>query len=271
VSAKWLDAARASQPARLARVLAGDVDTNGRYDEWTLLAAAASKGRSRNVELLLHRGADRDAVAYGARPLHWALRARANIGNAELEARVRTAELLLDAGADPHAADAWGRTVFWYACNLARGKAKGLVARLLTTGPDLLAIDHEGFSILHMAVSWDHLEVLDGAIAAGGDVNARFEGGKQTAVALAVARGHHEALRRILAAGATPNVGGDPEASPLALAVWRDDLISLELLLDHGAEVEWMIAEIHSGRRTALSAAKQAVLLEQLERHRARP
>lgn len=262
-----LAAAAAPKPDKLRKLLGPNVAINARYDGWSLLDVAASAGRCATVEFLLQRGADYAAADEGGTTaLHLALSARANIANSELSARQNTAMCLLEAGADAHAIDAHGRTVFWHACNLARGKATELVAFLLEKKPDLLATDHDGFSILHMAVRWNHLEVLQRALAAGADVNAVFDGSKRTALGLAVDGEHHAALSLLLDSGALPNVAGPPEEAPLTRAAWNDDHAAVKLLMAHGADPRWLLAEFDSGRRTAIKGKTLFALREALAR-----
>lgn len=249
---RLIEAARAAKPTTLKKLLLQGVDANPAATDTSPLGEAASRARVEAVELLLEHGADPKRInRWGSSPLHLALMARPNINDRELEQRCRIAALLVAANADLAARDQNGRTPFWHACNLARGKATTLVEQLSKRGPDLLAKDDEDFSILHLSARWNHLEVLQAALAAGADVQAFYGANEGTALTLALHGGHSQAAELLLAAGANPNVRV-AERTPLATAAFARDLSMVKLLRARGADPTWLLRELESDRLTAI-------------------
>ena len=87
----------------------------------------------------------------------------------------------------------------------AKNQSTEAVRTLLAEGAPVNEGDPSGFTALHWAVQWDHLEIADLLIGAGANANAasRYE---VTPLALACTNASVGMVKRLLAAGANPNV-----------------------------------------------------------------
>ena len=203
---------------------------------WTGLHAAAQRGYTEIVRLLLAHGADVNVREPGdhTHPLHWA----AAHGHLDI---VRA---LLDAGAevigagDDHALDVIGwATVFHSPGETWREVVSLLIERgaqhhifsAIATGDlnvirDVVARDprslerrgsafEEGRTALHFAMSLNRYDILDLLIELGADLEAKDNNG-QTALAVAMLRGDREAIRRLHAAGAREPAGWELQRTP---------------------------------------------------------
>lgn len=98
----------------------------------TPLCAAAAGGRLSTMRLLLARGANPNATSPdGQTPLMWSTTSE----------DLRVVELLLDANADPNASNGWGSTALMFA---AENGEELIAHRLLTAGADIAATDSSG-------------------------------------------------------------------------------------------------------------------------------
>ncbi len=200
------------------------------------LVEAARSARAEEVAALLRDGADPNTKDdRGVTAIHAAMQCKAAVGKPELTARVSIARALLEMGVDLEQVDDRGRTVLAKACMLAGGKAKELVARVLARGPKLSAVDADGYTILHLAVAYDHEALFRAALSGGVDVDAR-DGDGGTALFHAAYAGKLELVRELLAAGAAPNLTTKRGYTPLRSAVWVGALPIVKLLLEKGAD-----------------------------------
>jgi hypothetical protein len=200
------------------------------------MVEAARAARAEEVAELLRHGADPNTKdARGVSAIHAAMQCKAAVGKPELAARISIARALLEMGVDLEQVDDRGRTVLAKACLLAGGRAKELVALVLARGPKLSAADADGYTILHLAVAYDHEPLFRAALNGGVDVDARDgEGG--TALFHAAYAGKLELVRELLAAGAAPNLATRRGYTPLRSAVWIGSLPIVKLLLEHGGD-----------------------------------
>jgi ankyrin repeat protein len=105
----------------------------------------------------------------------------------------------------------------------------------------------DGFTALHLAAFFGHAGAVELLLDHGAEVDA-FGRGWMTGTALhsAVSRKRSRIARRLLEAGANPNVRQSAGWTPLHSAANNGDLASLELLLDAGADPSATNDEGHS-------------------------
>ena len=113
---------------------------------------------------------------------------------------------------------------------------------LIQHGANVNAWDSLGFTPLMEAAQKGRTAMTALLLQKGAKVNAQTKDG-ETALMLAAEKGSIDIVRMLLAAGANPNVRiiiGSPPMTPLAYAVGsnisRDDTTLVRLLLDHGAD-----------------------------------
>jgi ankyrin repeat protein len=233
---------------RVRVLLAGGADVNTpASDGTTPLIAAAAVGDVDLMHLLLERGADINAAnGLGASALATAVMAA-----------IRPAvELLLANGADVNPADS---TRVGPLHSAVTGRNLPLVKLLLDHGANVNAMDHLGQTPLHViATACPDLNertleslahqgiqagpetdaaILDALMQAGADVEAR-EGRftRSTPLMEAVQMGTPVTVRRLLDAGANPNVRAEIGGTPLSMAAERKSVEMATMLLDAGAD-----------------------------------
>ena len=200
-------------------------DESGR----TPLHLAALKGQTEMVQLLMLKGADKDALTADTRkfpPLFLAIESN----------NVATARALLDGGVDVRASHGTCKgTPVHYAA--LRGDVEMLRA-MLDYGPEVNAVDALGYTALHVAANSAAIDVL---MEAGASIEARD---KYDSTPL---HGAAEALKPVAVAallrhGADVNARGDVGDTPLHCAVADTETIQeaaevVDLLLSAGADV----------------------------------
>lgn len=156
----------------------------------------------------------------------------ANLHRAAERGDLPTLQALLDAGADLDAKDAAGWTPLLRAAKGGHLKALQL---LLDRGAGLHACSpRSGGNILHLVAHEGHAELVPFLVARGADVNHADDRG-MTPVQRAVLKNRPEVLRRLLEAGADPNLGLE-RMKPLSTAVTFRRRELVRLLLAHGAD-----------------------------------
>ncbi len=221
--AAFLDACSRGDLEAVREWLARDKGlVSGHKNGWTGLHEASRRGHLACVRLLLQSGADPNARESGdhTTPLHWA----AAHGHLEI---VRA---LLDAGSDVHGfGDVHQLDAIGWASEhpqviallidrgarhhvfsaIASGDLEALRA-LVRDNPRTLDRRMSRFEFdqtpLHFAISRKRYDMLDLLIELGADLDAEDATG-HTALATAMMRGDHEAVRRLTAAGAKSNKG----------------------------------------------------------------
>lgn len=123
-----------------------------------------------------------------------------------------------------------GITLLMRAC--ADGQAD-VVAALLRTGTDLHACDDKGKHAVHYACSYNRPACLRALLAAGAST-AAAEGHTITPLCHALFMRHHACVRALLEARADP----DSRDGPLTVAVSENDVVSVNMLLCAGANVD---------------------------------
>jgi ankyrin repeat protein len=269
-------AARGGSVETVRVLLAAGADVQAEREGRTALDDAVAGRYVEVVRLLLGAGARpgpatlRLATSEGNGPvlealLAGGLSARGKPGTEELETAARkgdvaTARLLLEAGADPNlplgafipppldiAVDKGNlEMVRLLVGKGARPTGKTLDVAVQTGNRDVVKLVQEasgglagapkpGPGSLIMAVARGNLAGIELALESGVDVNARDEYGD---TALSAAIRNPEAVRRLLKAGANPNLFGVNDSLPLSGAAIAGQLEVMKLLLEAGADLE---------------------------------
>lgn len=117
----------------------------------------------------------------------------------------------------------------------------GIIQLLVEQGADVHARDNHGWSPLHRAVLWDHIQVVQFLINKGADVNAADLDGF-TPLHLAAKWDHFESAEYLIKAGANVNATtnrfepGFTVRTPLELAFLNRRTKVARVLRKHGAE-----------------------------------
>ncbi len=260
-----LDAIKARDTDATWSLLAGtvDVDANLRdVDDATPLLYATHYGDRELVQALLAAGADPSlSNRYGVAPIHEAARS----------ADVELLRMLIEAGADVHHALPAGDTPLMLT---ARTSRVGAVQLLIDHGADVNAAEQwQGQTALMYAAASNRADVVATLIRAGADLNvttalnelprrvpaARFNVefplGGMTALALAAREGAADSTRRLLEAGADPDIRTPEGFSPLVIALHNFHYDAAKALIDAGADLS-------GGALYALLEARNRVPLE---------
>lgn len=210
----------------------------------------------------------RDLLARGDSP-HPNLEGHSPLVNALMSGSLEMVRLLLEAGADPNAQPSGNLSP------LAAAATPELVSLLVAAGARIPLEDGfvGGFrgTSLHYAAGKDAYECLRILLeeAGGDEVLEAYDDMGWTAVGVAAADGHINALEVLLSRGARPN-GCDPERrayTPLHCAASDGHVESVRLLLAYGADPDLCWGHGSSGREAILSSGNPTMiqLLEQAD------
>lgn len=144
---------------------------------------------------------------------------------------------LLEAGTDPNTRTRWGGTALIAA--VQEGSLE-MIDLLLSHGADVCARDEEGGTALHAGSP--KLEILRRLLDAGAAVDAQDAEG-YTALYLAVAEPAH--VKALLDHGADPNLATKRFETPLTFCAAWGHAESAALLLDAGADPNYIDDETH--------------------------
>ncbi|MES2603630.1 MAG: ankyrin repeat domain-containing protein, partial [Pseudomonadota bacterium] len=204
----------------------------------TIAAAARANDLAESRELI-RAGADINLPEPdGTTPLLWA------VYNSSPE----LVQLLLDAGADPNAANSLGITPLLQASRYGNAV---VVSALLASGARVADAQPGTEPPLMAAARAGNVDAVDVLLAAGADVNATEPLDQQSGLMWAVAEGHQDIVRKLLNAGANPNLqarvselterkNADFPSGGFAALHWaarNGDDAMISLLLDHGANI----------------------------------
>ncbi|XP_023446548.2 ankyrin repeat and SOCS box protein 2 isoform X2 [Dasypus novemcinctus] len=245
-----------------------NADTNHRCNRgWTALHESVSRNDLEVMEILVKGGAKVESKnAYGITPLFVAaqsgqleaLRFLAKHGadintqasdsaSALYEAckngHEETVAFLLSQGADANKSNKDGMLPL----HIASKKGNYRIVQLLLPVTSRTRVRRSGISPLHLAAERNNDEVLEALLGARFDVNAPlaperarlYEDRRTSALYFAVANNNVHATELLLLAGADPN---RDLISPLLVAIRHGCLRTMQLLLDHGADINAYIA-----------------------------
>ena len=148
-------------------------------------------------------------------------------------------EQFVGEGEKPNIQDANSRTPLHVAAFLRRHAAAQALLRL---GANANALDAQGYDIMTIAAVNNDLEMLNIALAGGGDARAIIGPHHDTALMAAARRGHVEIVRALIAARAPLNHVNDLGRTALLEAVvlgngGRNHTATVEALVEAGADV----------------------------------
>ncbi|XP_027426433.2 ankyrin repeat and SOCS box protein 2 isoform X3 [Zalophus californianus] len=245
-----------------------NADTNHRCNRgWTALHESVSRNDLEVMEILVSRGAKVESKnAYGITPLFVAaqsgqleaLRFLAKYG-ADINTQASdnasalyeacknehedVVEFLLSQGADANKANKDGMLPL----HIASKKGNYRIVQMLLPVTSRTRVRRSGISPLHLAAERNHDGVLEALLGARFDVNAPlaperarlYEDRRSSALYFAVVNNNVYATELLLLAGADPN---RDLISPLLVAIRHGCLRTMQLLLDHGADIDAYIA-----------------------------
>lgn len=203
----------------------GDVNSVNKYGKTAIISAVEnSKG---SVELLINSGANINARdIYGNTPLLVAI----------LKKDTATAALLLEKGANPNVKNNYGETPIMLA---AKNNDIVLVKLLVAKGVSINSKDGKGNPVLIEAVNKNSPEFVRYLIENGATVNVRDMWMNKEKTALMIAIENYASIETIdlmVAKGADLNAKDSDGNTPLMIAVERNNVPAVKLLVEKGAE-----------------------------------
>uniref|UniRef100_A0A5F8HBE5 Ankyrin repeat and SOCS box protein 2 n=2 Tax=Monodelphis domestica TaxID=13616 RepID=A0A5F8HBE5_MONDO len=245
-----------------------NADTNHRCNRgWTALHESVARNDLEVMEILVSGGAKVESKnAYGITPLFVAaqsgqleaLRFLAKHGadintqasdsasalyEASKNEHEDVVEFLLSQGADANKSNKDGMLPLHIASK--RGNCK--IVQMLLPVTSRTRVKRSGISPLHLAAERNNDDVLEELLDAGYDVNATlslersrlYEDRRSTPLYFAVINNNIYATEMLLQAGASPNLD---IINPLLISIRHGCLKTIELLLDHGANIDAYIS-----------------------------
>ncbi len=223
------DAATSGDIALVNSLLDQGADIDGRYNDGTALIMAALMGWPDTVKVLLERGADVDTVdSIGLTALIWAIEFSLEAG--DTEGGLAAIRLLLEYGADANHATDLGEMPLFLAAEAGSAEA---VRMLLEHGADVNAAMPDGSTALLTAAAGGHCQVAEALLKAGADVNGSAQG--WTPLHFAVDNQDVDSVKLFLDAGADIDASNDAGNIPLTLAQEQDNGVMIRLLSESGA------------------------------------
>ncbi|HEX4999226.1 MAG TPA: ankyrin repeat domain-containing protein [Terriglobia bacterium] len=240
-----IDAVEAGDRAAALRLLSKGADPNAAgADRATPIMYAAANGDLDLVRALIKAGADvRRQNQFGASAISEA----ATIGSAEI------IEALLKAGADPNTKNPEGETPIMEAARSGRVEA---AKRLLDAGADVNARENwGGQSAIMWAAAQSQPDMISLLASRGADVNARgvirqwerkvlteprpkdMNKGGFTPLLYAAREGCVECAKRLIAAGADPDLGDPENITPLNMALLNLHFSFAAYMVEAGADL----------------------------------
>mmetsp|Transcript_5739 Transcript_5739/g.17271 ORF Transcript_5739/g.17271 Transcript_5739/m.17271 type:complete len:857 (-) Transcript_5739:659-3229(-) len=225
VPPEWRDSTTVWSADRQSMINAATIESG--LTPLHVASTRASEGHAKLVTELLRRGADAGVQCRkGLYAIHYAAVNRC-------AASVRTL-----AAAGCPLLSAQGTTPFHLAalCGYVAEVSALLEAKLESVAAILEAPDENGFTALHLAAWFGHLEICAQLLAAGATVDCRSAAG-ETPLQLAVCRSHCEVAELLLRDGAAVDAQDEEGNSAVHNCCRRGDVRILELLLEYGSGV----------------------------------
>lgn len=214
-------AADGASPEIMERLMQVGISVDDLYlGTMPVVFAAARRKKLENIDFLLGRGADVDAMKANE---HSALTYVLDERDAD------TAAFLLSRGADPNMTNGEGRATLHYAAGTGMVET---VELLLEHGADPDNVDDEGMSVLQLAVMVGDAEIVRTLIARGADAGKRDPDGA-TPLMYAATLGNGAICELLLEGGAPVNVTAKTgllagkTAMSLARLAGYDDIVEL--------------------------------------------
>ena len=230
--------------AKLCRVLltagAHPLDVNS--EQVASIHLAAAKGNAEMIELLVRAGADANGSSQKDTlpPLHLAVQRH----------HVDAVEALLKAGAHANLPSPTGRRPIHFA---AFRKYADVVKMLLDNDAQMDAVDRTDHTALAYAAQEGCIDTTTLLLAKGADPNLATKAEKWTPLHQAAREGHSVVVAVLSSHAKTDIDARDAELrTPLHWAVFSEDIPSLMMLLEHGANSMY---EDAAGRTPAVLAA----------------
>jgi ankyrin repeat protein len=241
-----LDALESGDRATAIKLLDAGADVNMRASDGTTpLMWAAYQDDVELVRRLIDSGADATAQNdYGASAL----------SEAALQGSTQVIDALLDAGVDANSRNPEGETALMLVARTSNIESAKL---LLAAGADVNAKEEwGGQSALMWAAAQSQPEMVEFLIASGAEVDARgitrdwqrkltaeprikdMNKGGFTPLLYAAREGCIECARRLLAAGADPDLGDPENVSPLILALENLHFDFAKFMIESGADID---------------------------------
>jgi ankyrin repeat protein len=153
--------------------------------------------------------------------------------------------LFIKAGADPNLIISWDgkRTQLHKAVYL--GRSAQIVRMLIDAGGDVNAVDENGVSVLRSAIRNGDAAVIDLLRSRGardeGVTEADARQGDPMSLCIAAARDDLATIDRLLDGGADANRPAGPDQTPpLHWACWRGRFNATRRLVERGADIHWV-------------------------------
>jgi ankyrin repeat protein len=205
----FLDAGADTNPKVSYSIAPPPSGSSGQYQGIAPLSMAVVRGQKETVELLLGHKADVNAREDSdTTPLLWAV----------FQNQPEIAELLLANGADVNAQNIEHQSALSGAVGR---RLPEMVKVLLSHKPIVEVFDNQGMTPLQIAVGYDHTNIVELLLAAGANVDGRYNHpgyNHMTLLELAVSRQNKPMVELLLAHKANPNLQDDFGKTPLSFA-----------------------------------------------------
>jgi ankyrin repeat protein len=273
-----IPASSAGQMEIIKLLLKEGADVNAAdKDGITALMEASIMGHLKVVEHLISAGAEVDAIAKSGVSALWLAASEGKLDvmqkliekgadatntrvdgistlmTASASSHVEAVKLLMEHGADPTLSDSEGMTPLMNAAE--KGCTSCLEAILKGVDKDHLNVySKAGFTALIIASANGHKDAVELLLNAGADANLAHEESKVTPLMYAAASGHIDAMRLLMDKGADLNAVHTNGGTALLEASTAGELDAMQFLIDAGAPFDFLDSD---GISPLMAAASQ--------------